>query len=166
MFGLFIREGDDAGNKCVFKTDPHERVGVVCKKAGKYNVVEYSELSEEIAVMTNAEGHLTFSSGFICNLYYTVDFLRTKCNPANLPLLYHIARKAIPYWDVDAQEVVKPKQPNGVKMESFIFDVFPFSEKMGCLMVPRSEFTPVKNSNGRNRKRKLKHSQSSFRNAL
>ena len=55
MFGLFIREGDDAGNKCVFKTDPHERVGIVCKKAGKYNVVEYSELSEEIAVMTNAD---------------------------------------------------------------------------------------------------------------
>lgn len=38
MFGLFIKEGDDAGNKCVMKNGPHERVGIVCKKGGKYNV--------------------------------------------------------------------------------------------------------------------------------
>ena len=61
---------------------------------------------------------------------------------------YHIAHKAIPYYDDEIHSLVKPKQPNGVKMESFIFDVFPFSKKLGCLMVPRSEFTPVKNANG------------------
>lgn len=149
MFGLFMQEGDDAGNKCVAKNGPHERVGVVCKKGGKYNVVEYSELSEEMATQTDAEGNLVLSAGFICNLYYTVDFLVTKCSPETLPLLYHVARKAIPYYDEAAKATVKPKEPNGVKMESFIFDVFPMSEKMGCLLVPRSEFTPVKNGNGR-----------------
>lgn len=91
MFGLFIKEGDDAGNKCVAKNGPHERVGVVCKKEGAYNVVEYSELSEVVANMRNDEGELVFSAGFICNLYYTVDFLRTKCCPDNLPLLYSIS---------------------------------------------------------------------------
>ena len=149
MFGLFLQEGDDAGNKCVAKNGPHERVGVVCKKGGKYNVVEYSELSEEMANARDAEGNLVLSAGFICNLYYTVDFLVSKCSPATLPLLYHVARKAIPYYDEAAKATVKPKEPNGVKMESFIFDVFPMSEKMGCLLVPRSEFTPVKNGNGR-----------------
>ena len=148
MFRLFIREGDDAGNKCVAKNGPHERVGIVCKKEGRYNVVEYSELSETVATMRHENGDLVFSAGFICNLYYTVDFLRTKCCPEKLPLLYHIAHKAIPYYDAAQKTMVKPKQPNGVKMESFIFDVFPFSEKMGCVMVPRCEFTPVKNSNG------------------
>ncbi|CBK21975.2 uncharacterized protein [Blastocystis hominis] len=147
MFGLFMQEGDDAGNKCVAKNGPHERVGVVCKKGGKYNVVEYSELSEEMATQTDAEGNLVLSAGFICNLYYTVDFLVTKCSPETLPLLYHVARKAIPYYDEAEKTTVKPKEPNGVKMESFIFDVFPMSEKMGCLLVPRSEFTPVKNGN-------------------
>ena len=58
MFGLFIKEGDDAGNKCVMKNGPHERVGIVCKKGGKYNVVEYSELSEEIATKTAEDGSL------------------------------------------------------------------------------------------------------------
>ena len=150
MFGLFMQEGDDAGNKCVAKNGPHERVGVVCKKGGKYNVVEYSELSEEMANERDAEGNLVLSAGFICNLYYTVEFLVTKCSPETLPLLYHVARKAIPFYDEAANATVKPKEPNGVKMESFIFDVFPMSQKMGCLLVPRSEFTPVKNGNGRN----------------
>lgn len=149
MFGLFIRDGDDAGNKCVAKNGPHERVGVVCKKGGKYNVVEYSELSEAVATMRGDDGELVFSAGFICNLYYTVDFLKSHCSPETLPLLYHVAHKAIPYYDSEKKETLKPKEPNGVKMESFIFDVFPMSQKMGCLMVPRSEFTPVKNSNGR-----------------
>lgn len=62
---------------------------------------------------------------------------------------YHVARKAIPYYDCETHTLVKPKSPNGIKMESFIFDVFPFSKSMGCVLVPRSEFTPVKNSNGR-----------------
>ena len=111
-------------------------------------MVEYSELSEEIATKTNEDGSLAFGAGFICNLYLTFDFLCHKCHPDHLPLLYHVAHKAIPFFDEVSQSVVKPKEPNGVKMESFIFDVFPYSEKMGCLMVPRSEFTPVKNSNG------------------
>lgn len=148
MFGMFIKEGDDAGNKCVAKNGPNERVGVVCKKEGKYNVVEYSELSEVAANLRDEQGELVFSAGFICNLYLTADFLRAHCSPETLPLLYHIAHKAIPYYDETTQTLVKPKEPNGVKMESFIFDVFPASQKMGCLMVPRSEFTPVKNSNG------------------
>ena len=88
MFGMFIKEGDDAGNKCVAKNSPSERVGVVCKKEGLYNVVEYSELSEVIANMRDEKGELVFSAGFICNLYYTVDFLKQKCCPENLPLLY------------------------------------------------------------------------------
>ena len=148
MFGVFIADGDDVGNACVLKNSPTERVGIVCRKAGKYEVVEYSELSDVIANMRDAQGNLVFGAGFICNLWCTVEFLRTKCNPASLPLLYHIAHKAIPYYDDAAKETVKPKQPNGVKMESFIFDVFPFSQKMGCTLVSRTLFTPVKNCNG------------------
>lgn len=88
MFGLFIKNGNDAGNKCVAKNSPQERVGVVCKKNGDYHVVEYSELSEVAANMRNEDGELTFSAGFICNLYLSTEFLRTKCCPESLPLLY------------------------------------------------------------------------------
>lgn len=91
MFGLFIKNGNDAGNKCVAKNSPQERVGVVCKKNGEYHVVEYSELSEVAANMRNEDGELTFSAGFICNLYLSTEFLRTKCCPESLPLLYVIS---------------------------------------------------------------------------
>lgn len=81
MFGVFIADGDDVGNACVLKNSPTERVGIVCRKAGKYEVVEYSELSDVIANMRDAQGNLVFGAGFICNLWCTVEFLRTKCNP-------------------------------------------------------------------------------------
>lgn len=35
--------------KCLVKRNPEEPVGVLCKKNGKYDIVEYSELSDELA---------------------------------------------------------------------------------------------------------------------
>ena len=46
---------------------------------------------------------------------------------------------------------VKPSEPNGIKLEQFIFDVFPSIElnQFGCLEVERlSEFSPLKNADG------------------
>jgi len=37
----------EASLKVCVKCDAAEKVGVVCKKNGKYDIVEYSELSEE-----------------------------------------------------------------------------------------------------------------------
>ena len=38
--------------KTCVKRDPAEKVGVVCKKNGKYDIIEYSELNEEQANRT------------------------------------------------------------------------------------------------------------------
>lgn len=68
----------------------------------------------------------------------------------NLSTQYHVARKKIPYADGDGA-TVKPNENNGVKLESFIFDVFPLSSNMAVLSVPRDEeFSPVKNPPGSN----------------
>ncbi len=64
----------------------------------------------------------------------------------SLPL--HRAVKKIPHIDPQGQRV-EPKQPNGVKLESFIFDAIPLAERSIILEIDRSEqFAPVKNATG------------------
>ena len=42
-------------------------------------------------------------------------------------LKHHVARKKIRYVDADGTQV-QPQTANGIKLEKFVFDVFPFSE--------------------------------------
>ncbi|KAL3909660.1 MAG: hypothetical protein SGILL_008000 [Bacillariaceae sp.] len=146
--GYCINQNADCGNKVVWKSGPHEKVGVIAEKDGKPCVVEYSEISSEMAERVDANGRLVFGAGNICNHFYTLDFLRDKIMP-NLGNLYHVARKKIPCYDEKSQQTVKPESNNGIKMESFIFDIFPLSERMAVLDAEREdEFSPVKNAPG------------------
>ena len=148
FMGYCIEEGADCGNKVVWKVDPHEKVGVVATKDKKPCIVEYSEITKEMAEKKDADGRLEFGAGNICNHFYTIDFIKDKIIP-NLGNMYHIARKKIKYYDGEKKETISPTSNTGLKLESFIFDVFPFSEKHAVLDVDRKEeFGPVKNKPG------------------
>lgn len=148
FLGYCISQHADCGNKVVWKSGPHEKVGVIAEKAGKSCVVEYSEITTEMAERTDQDGRLVFGAGNICNHFYTLDFLRDKVMP-NLGNLYHVAHKKIPYYDEASRQTVKPDSDNGIKLESFIFDIFPLSERMAVLDAIRDqEFAPVKNAPG------------------
>ena len=73
---------------------------------------------------------------------------------AALPKVYHVAKKAIPYAHPDTGATITkselaPLGNTGIKLESFIFDVFPAAKNMGLLEVERAEeFSPVKNAPG------------------
>jgi UDP-N-acetylglucosamine/UDP-N-acetylgalactosamine diphosphorylase len=43
-------------------------------------------------------------------------------------LRYHIAKKKIPALDANGEHMSKPSEINGIKLEKFVFDVFPFSK--------------------------------------
>lgn len=149
FIGYMIEQNAEVGCKSCPKSCPEEAVGVLCKKDNKYTIVEYSELSEEIAKKTNKDGSLYLNTGFICNLGYSVEFLNTTCHPDHLPRVYHLANKKIPYADKETGETVKPEKPNGIKLESFIFDVFPAVKRLAAYEVNRNkEFSPVKNPPG------------------
>ena len=64
----------------------------------------------------------------------------------SLPL--HRAVKKIPHVDLQGQRV-EPMEPNGVKLESFIFDALPMTENSVILEIERSDqFAPTKNATG------------------
>jgi UDP-N-acetylglucosamine/UDP-N-acetylgalactosamine diphosphorylase len=148
FIGYCISQDADCGNKVVWKAHAHEKVGVVAEKAGKPCIVEYSDITTEMAERTDENGRLAFGAGNICNHFYNLDFINNVIIP-NLGSIYHVARKNIPYYDEKKKETTTPTENNGMKLETFIFDVFPLSQRMAILDVPRSdEFAPVKNAPG------------------
>ena len=137
----------DVAAKCIPKTSPEEQVGLIMAKNGKPSVIEYSELSKTLSELRNDDGQLVYGCANIANHYYTLEFLKRVENFEN-ELEYHIARKKIKHMLPDGS-IVTPNEPNGIKLELFIFDVFPFAQKFGLLMVERSqEFSPLKNKSG------------------
>ncbi|KAG0257340.1 UDP-N-acetylglucosamine pyrophosphorylase [Mortierella polycephala] len=152
--GHAIKAGADVTAKVMPKTMAKEPLGVICRQAGKIKAVEYSELDPRLAALVDPKtGEFVYRAGNICNQIYSLDFLQRI--PAVLQtkdqdlLTYHLASKRIPYVDLVTGHRISPDKPNGVKLELFIFDVFPLAERFGCLEVERfSEFSPMKNASG------------------
>lgn len=144
--GYCKTKGADCGAKVVCKTNPSEAVGVVCLVDGQVRVVEYSEIRDYTANLKDETGRLVFNAGNICNHLFTVDFLKKIAEKHEEDLKLHVAKKKIPYLDVDGN-LVKPATNSGIKIEKFVFDVFEFSQKFVTWEVPRrSEFSAMKNS--------------------
>ncbi|KAF8560090.1 UDP-N-acetylglucosamine diphosphorylase [Imleria badia] len=149
FLGYCIARQADCAAKVVPKTSPTESVGVVARRGDKFSVVEYSEITKEQAELRNPKtGELLFNAGNIANHFYTTAFLQLV-ESFEHELAYHIARKKIPTVDLQTGEVVKPSKPNGMKLELFVFDVFPFTKNFAVLEVARrEEFSPLKNAPG------------------
>lgn len=149
FLGYCVENGADCGNKSVWKSEPEEKVGVVVSRGGKPCVVEYSEMSQETCERRDAaSGRLVFGAGNICNHYFSRGFLEDTVLPG-MGDMYHVAHKKIPAADGPSGETRKPSENNGIKLESFIFDVFPLSKKMVLFEASRAdEFAPVKNAPG------------------
>lgn len=145
LLGIMIDKGYPAGGKSVVKANPSEKVGVFCKRNGKPGVVEYTEISKEMAERTDANGELVFGESHLnCNMF-SVDAIEMV---ANKDLPYHVAHKKASYLDENGNLIV-PEKPNAYKFESFIFDAFDMLSDMAILRVKREEeFAPVKNAEG------------------
>jgi UDP-N-acetylglucosamine/UDP-N-acetylgalactosamine diphosphorylase len=148
FLGYCIEKEADCGVKVVKKIVPEESVGVVALKGGKFGVVEYSEISVEESRKRDEDGSLTFRAANIANHFYTLDFLNSV-ESFEHDMAFHIANKKIAHIDLKTGEVIKPSKPNGMKLELFVFDVFPFTKNMAILEVDRStDFSPLKNASG------------------
>ena len=145
FLGLAIDKKVQAAGKSVVKANAHEKVGVFCKREGKPSVVEYSEISNEMAEATNGNGELVYGeSHILCNLFSVKAIEEISKN--ELP--YHSAFKKAKYMDENGNIVTSDK-PNAYKFEAFLFDAFESLDDMAILRVKREEeFAPVKNAEG------------------
>jgi UDP-N-acetylglucosamine/UDP-N-acetylgalactosamine diphosphorylase len=151
--GFCIAKEANCGSKVVKKVDPEEKVGVICRVNNQYQVVEYSEISPKTRNLKNEDDELLYDSGNICNHFMTTEFLNEVCRKHSDELKNHIAEKKIPFIDDDGL-LNKPTSNNGIKLEKFVFDVFPFSNASWAKgnfalweVLRQEEFSPLKNGN-------------------
>lgn len=143
--GATILSGRVCGSKVVRKVSPHERVGAMCLENGKPSIVEYYELTDEMAEARNENGTLLYGFGVILNYLFRVDKLNAIAE-SKLPL--HIVEKKVPYLDESGQ-MQKPEKPNAYKFETLILDMVYMMDDCLPFEVDREkEFAPVKNATG------------------
>ena len=145
FIGLAQDGGYFAAGKSLVKACPEEKVGVFCKKNGKPTVVEYTEITQEMAEARDENGELLYGeSHILCNLF-SIEAIE-KISKNKLP--YHTAFKKADYLD-EKGNYIKADKPNAYKFESFIFDAFETLDNMIIMRVKREEeFAPVKNKEG------------------
>jgi UDP-N-acetylglucosamine/UDP-N-acetylgalactosamine diphosphorylase len=143
--GLAVSDGNLATGKSVVKRSPDEKVGVFCKRNGRPYVIEYTEITDEMANAKNENGELIYGESHILTNLFNIKALE---NIAKNKLPYHKAFKKAKYMN-DNGEIIAPEKPNAYKYEAFIFDAFESLDDMSVLRVKREdEFAPLKNADG------------------
>lgn len=145
--GLHAMDGAEMSSKALRKSGPYEKVGNFCLLDGRLTVIEYSDLPNELAEQQNPDGSLVFELGSIAIHMINVSFVE-RLNEHGFALPLHRAVKKIACIDDNGKQI-RPSEPNGVKLETFIFDALPLASKSIILETVRSEeFAPVKNATG------------------
>ncbi len=148
FIGLHALAGAQMSSKALAKAFPKEKVGLLCLAGGKMQVIEYSNLPDDLAEARAADGSLKFKAGSIAMHMLRVDFvenLNTAQGGFSLP--WNRAEKKVAYFDQASRKDVKPEKVNAVKLETFVFDALPFCKKSIILEVDRDEeFGPIKNA--------------------
>lgn len=142
--GLHAAESADMSCKVIRKLDPMEKMGVVARIAGRPGVIEYTELSDEIRHARDTSGEMVYWAGSIATHAFSVDFVRRVAGAADEWLPYHASAKKIPGVDDSGRPVV-PREPNGRKLERFVFDALTAARQTCIVEADRDiEYSPVK----------------------
>jgi UDP-N-acetylglucosamine/UDP-N-acetylgalactosamine diphosphorylase len=147
FLGYHLLAGSEMTSQVIRKSEPLERVGNVVSVNGHLQVIEYSDLPEAVARLTNPDGSLRFWAGSIAVHIFEREFLeRMQTDAAALP--FHVAKKKVPHIDA-AGGRVEPQAPNAIKFERFIFDLLPSAARAIVVEIDAAKgFAPVKNAPG------------------
>lgn len=148
FLGLHILEKSEVSSKVLPKRSYDEKVGVAAIVDGKPAIIEYSDLSDDLAKKRDIDGRLLFNFGSIAIHIFSVDFI-DRITTDKLQLPYHVAKKKIPYFEYETNTIKNPEKPNGIKLEQFVFDSIPMSKNAIFYETIREiEFAPLKNKEG------------------
>ena len=150
FIGYHLEAKSEVSTQVVAKQNPLDRVGNVVSVDGQVQIIEYSDLPDEVAELRDADGSLKLWAGNIAVHVFDVTFLkRMSSGGGKLP--FHFANKKVPYID-DSGRTVEPDQTNAIKFEQFIFDLLPAAKRSLVVEVDeQSVFAPVKNGEGAKR---------------
>lgn len=129
------------------KRVPEEKMGVLARVDGRMGVVEYTEIDPDHREARDEQSELRFGAGNAAIHAFEVDFVRRVAADAERLLPFHASAKKIPCVDADG-ETHTPDEPNGVKLERFVFDVLPEASHVCVVESSRDAYSPVKNAKG------------------
>ena len=143
--GATILSQTNCGAKAIFKTNPYEKVGVLCMDGTQPDIIEYYELTDEMANQKDENGDLEYSYGVIMNYLFRLSKLEEIVNE-KIPV--HIVEKKIECLCEDG-ETRKPEKENGKKFEMLAVDLIKLMGSVLPYEVAREkEFAPIKNKTG------------------
>jgi len=148
-------------SKTILKREPEEPIGAFVRVGGKLAVIEYSDLTPEQMREKTADGALVYGLGSPAMHVIDVDFVRDETRDG-LKLPFHLARKSAACLNENG-ELIKPKDKNVYKFETFIFDALQDTERSVILETRRErEFSPVKNATGKDSAETCRRDMSRF----
>jgi len=144
--GLHVLHKSEYSLKLCAKRTAKEGLGMVVKRGKAFDMIEYTEMTDEMNNRRTPDGELYFKYGSPAIHVFDRAFLERE---AAKPMPLHLAHKKIPVVNDDGR-VVKPDFPNGWKFEKFIFDCLGDAKGVTCMAFDRrDEFSPVKNAEGK-----------------
>ncbi|MDB5335195.1 MAG: putative uridylyltransferase [Planctomycetaceae bacterium] len=145
--GWHERSGAEVSTKVIAKRSAAEKMGIAVDVDGVTQIIEYSDLPDEVAERKTASGDLELWAGSTAIHVFSREFLERLAN-GQWQLPFHIAHKAVPSY-VPGEGLTTPEKPNAYKFERFIFDILPQASKALIVEADRTrEFNPLKNADG------------------
>ncbi|MBO5412618.1 MAG: UTP--glucose-1-phosphate uridylyltransferase [Clostridia bacterium] len=143
--GATIVSGVNCGAKVICKTEPYEKVGVLCMDGEQPDIIEYYELTDEMANQRDENGDLAYCYGAIMNYLFRLETLEEIVDK-KIPV--HIVEKKIECL-CDDGVTRKPEKENGKKFETLAVDLIkPMGSVLPFEVVREKEFAPIKNKTG------------------
>lgn len=147
FLGFHAVAGAEVSCKSLRKREPAEKMGVFARIDGRIGVVEYTEIAPEQRDARDASGGLVYDAGNLAVHAFEVDFVRRIAAEAEHWLPWHASAKKIPTIDESGAPLASD-QPNGLKLERFVFDALRAAETVCIVETSRDEYGPVKNATG------------------